>query len=846
MIAAQPDVETLKYILENMKEPGRLDGHPWTSRLFVTEALERDPCLRKESPGQQLISALGDLFLRIMPSTPPRRGKRLDTHWGAFGILAARYFAPLKFGTPVPNTLRDAWGRIDPAVLYCVYGRPMEALTEEEIKLYQVVGADLDYASASTISDWHKMGLQRFIAYITEREQFLFRTATPEPSPPTAQTGNATQRSRRKRWLWGIAAFLLVTVIALSALKVSAIYQRGVRVYQDVTALQQLLDSGIEIETVQASVPMLTQLRSDLSSFKEEAGPLLWLAPKLEWLPVYGNDLAAAPDLLELAEHLINTALHGSEAVQPVFNALHSSDRSLDPAGLTALLVQAQPALGDARAELDRALLVRKNIAVEQLSPRLRTVLVDRLDPMIGLADESVSLGLAVPGMLGAAESGPKTYLLLVQNEDELRPTGGFITSVGKLVIYKGQIISLEFEVVEEQDDWSQPYPTAPWQLQEYMNSPVLVLRDANWFADFPTSALWAEYLYAYTHSHSVDGVIAFDQHFLVMLLAVLGPLQLDGVEYPISDQNVIAYMRESKNPPTGEMIPANWTRKDFIRKLADAVREKLEGGDQDWPVIAQVLLQAMDQRHLLLQFDDPVISTLLAQRGWDNAIRPGGGDFLMVTDTNIGFNKTNAVVEIGLTYDVDLSDLDSPVGTLTLTHQNNADRNVPCIHWNTGEITGEKSYPIDRCYWSYVRVYKQAGVQLLDATPHRIPAEWMIGQASVPARVDVLDEEQIAGVQAFGTLLVVPGGQTLSTSFRFALPQTVLSPRPGTDELSLHLHLQKQPGTLDHALTIRVHLPKNALIKSIPPGASVQNNDLMLQTSLLTDVRLDVVFSIP
>ena len=125
--------------------------------------------------------------------------------------------------------------------------------------------------------------------------------------------------------------------------------------------------------------------------------------------------------------------------------------------------------------------------------------------------------------------SGPKTYLLLAENEDELRPTGGFITSVGNLVLHDGQVISLEFEDVGNLDDWTKPYPAAPWQLQDYMDSPVLILRDANWFTDYPTSAMWAEYLYAYAHEHSEDGVIAFDQHFLVMLLGQLGPLQVAG-----------------------------------------------------------------------------------------------------------------------------------------------------------------------------------------------------------------------------------------------------------------------------------------------------------------------------
>ena len=303
--------------------------------------------------------------------------------------------------------------------------------------------------------------------------------------------------------------------------------------------------------------------------------------------------------------------------------------------------------------------------------------------------------------------------------------------------------------------------------------------------------------------------------------------------------------MRESKKPPTGEAIPADWTRKDFIGKIAASVLKELTAGDQDWPTIAGVFYRALEQRHLLLQFDNPVVAGLTAERGWDNAVRPGTGDFLMVTDTNIGFNKTNAVVKGSLTYDVDLGNPDSPTGTLTLHHQNDAKKNVPCLHWDSGIITGEEWYPIDRCYWSYVRVYKQTGGQLLSSTPHIIPGEWMILGEGIPARVDPLEEE-IPGVEGWGTLVVVPGGQTLSTSFSFALPKNVLSVQPGLDEFRYHLKVQKQPGTLENPLTVRIHLPGHATLRSAPPGVSVQDHNLLLATNLQTDVEFEVVFTVP
>jgi|GEM_PF-228769 len=876
--------ETLKQILRHARQPDRLNDHPWTKSLIVQDALEACPQLAQASPGQQLIAALAGLFPQLQPATPPRAGKRIDPRWGEFGLLAALYFTPFNHGTSFPTSLLDAWGRIDLAILHSVYGGSMEKLSEEQIKTYRLVGDEVAFGSASTLSDWHKKGLQRFTEITLNRERYLARTHA-KPSSILEGEGTGTMStstthrtptirnrrpwSTRKRIFWFSFGLLLIAAIFLGALKAWKIYDRGMLVYGDIACLQQAMKEQTDVKSLDARcsallsqppssnaaskevelfervVPVLTASRTDLAAFKEEARPVLWLSPKLEWIPVYGSEIASAPATIELAEHALDASLLAAQAVDPLLHELGSAESQLDPAALTALLVQAGPEFDKARQELDQALEIRKTIPAEQFSPRLKGLILDELDPKLVLAKDGLSLVQSLPGLLGAGSDGPKTYLLLVQNEDELRPTGGFITATGNLVVCDGKVMRFDFESVDNDvlEDWSQPYPAAPWQLEQYMNSRVLILRDANWFSDFPTTTKWVEYLYAYSHSHSVDGVIAFDQQFLVILLRQLGPLDIDGVPYPISAENVIEYMRNAKQPPPGELMPGDWTRKAFMKKLADAVLDKLTHGNHDWPALTQAALQALAERHLLLQFDDPVVSSLIAERGWDDALRPAGGDYLMVTDTNIGFNKTNAVVDVSLTYDVDLMDPGTPGATLTLTHRNNAADNVPCVHWNTGQITGEEQYPIDRCYWSYLRVYKQADIELLAATPHAIPGDWMLLHKDVPARVDELEEE-VPGVQGFGTLLVVPGGTSLSTSFQFGLPETVLSEGSTPNQYSYHLKVQKQPGTLEHPLTIRIHVPKHAVLDLVPADAIVQNNDILLKTDLRTDVEIEVVFT--
>ena len=177
------DFDLLKHILENLRTPERLDSHPWIDSLTVQEAVAADPGLSRKNPGTRLVMAIANLFRQMLPATPPQKsGKRLDTRWGRFGILAANYFVPLLYGRMFPHNLREAWQRIDQAILLFVYGVPADQLTSQQIEQYRLVGDDLDWAANSTISDWHHDGLQDLADLFLNHEKHL-NLSTGQSSP---------------------------------------------------------------------------------------------------------------------------------------------------------------------------------------------------------------------------------------------------------------------------------------------------------------------------------------------------------------------------------------------------------------------------------------------------------------------------------------------------------------------------------------------------------------------------------------------------------------------------------------------------------------------------------------
>jgi hypothetical protein len=374
------------------------------------------------------------------------------------------------------------------------------------------------------------------------------------------------------------------------------------------------------------------------------------------------------------------------------------------------------------------------------------------------------------------------------------------------------------------------------------MNSRVLLLRDTSWFTNFPTAALYAETLFSYVKGYSVNGEIAFDQQFLVEVLKATGPIQVSGVSSPIDATNVVAYMRSAKAPVAPYPAPPVPDNKYFVKLIADALMQKITNGSVSPESLVTILLQGLNEHHLLLKFDSPSMTSILANHRWDGAVRPEKGDFLMAVDTNVGFNKTNAVVSSSLVYDVDLTKPSVPSSLLTVVHKNSA-AGVICKQWDKILLPEEQYYPITDCYWNYMRIYTPSGTKLLDATPQFVPANWMLIKQDVPARVDKLGEET-AGAQAFGTLQVVPGGESVVTTFHFSLPASVI--QSGVGQSIYHLMVQKQPGTLAEPITIRVHLPDNATVQSVQAGSVVQDQNIFYQTNLLTDVDFEIAFHIP
>jgi hypothetical protein len=591
--------------------------------------------------------------------------------------------------------------------------------------------------------------------------------------------------------------------------------------------------------------PMLQETHAELVTLRDEARPMLKLAAHLGWVPGVGPDLQALPALLDIVVDLAGAGEAAMEELAPLLN-LADADRAAeagDPFFLTVHgLADARPQLEAAQALVERAVQRRAEIDAAQLSPRLAH-LVQALDRALPLAQAGIEAGLVAPDLLGA--SGPRTYLLLAQNSDELRPTGGFITGAGRVTIDAGNITELSFLDSYTVDDFSRPYDEPPLPLQEYMLSELWLFRDANWSPDFPTSAQKAAALYTYGQGGELDGVIAFDQQGAARLVEALGPLTVEGWDEPITGGGFIRLVRQAWNPASGE-VTREWvlTRKDFLNELAQAVLKQVRQQPEmvNWSELGQALWQVLEERHLLIYLEEPVAASWARARGWDGAVCPAGGDYLMVVDANLGFNKVNPRVERRLDYRVTLYADGAATASLAVDYRHAGHEGSTTCRQHGLYVEGEMmTYEslMEDCYWNYLRVYAPEGSRLWTASPHPAPADYLLRGVPTAGQAEVLPDE--LGKAVFAQFFVVEYGQALTAYFEYDLHPVA---RLSESRWRYELLIQKQPGTGSTPVALTVVLPPGAeLLTAKPFPHAVDGGTLTFELQLDTDIDVEIVY---
>lgn len=449
-------------------------------------------------------------------------------------------------------------------------------------------------------------------------------------SPFTAKEGLTSAETGGFR---GIALVLLGLVIGtVILLGYSAWNAAGTEVAYAREGLSRIVERLGQVRTLYAEgrIADAGTAFSDLSDTMEDFTLNLRMRLLLPRTRTGMTDTELPAATLDFVSHSLSAIRH--------YRQLYDHVRTMADGKTGADLMEMREIFDKGTAELGQAQSILASLRTEGMPPDLK-LRVDQASTMLteasGLAR---ALQTEMPALLDAlGASYPRRYAVLLQNADEMRPTGGFIGGVLFVDVNDGRLTGSEYFDVYELD-WRLPsVEPAPDDLAEI--SPEYGLRDSNRFADFPRSAREALAFFEKQGVPTVDGVIAINQHLLEDIISTTGPVASPSISVELTGANVtqvLSLLVESKRNPEKP--------KAIIKELVPTMMERVSGQ----PVaILRVLSDAMRRGNIATYAVEPSVQAAIERSGLSGTPRTptNGQDYLMITESNVGGNKSDRYV---------------------------------------------------------------------------------------------------------------------------------------------------------------------------------------------------------
>lgn len=514
-----------------------------------------------------------------------------------------------------------------------------------------------------------------------------------------------------------------------------------------------------------------------------------------------GNSVIKNLNLIRLQinslEYLLKTAEILSRSLERIIPLLREADliRSgtasknfvdlsvADKQKFLKLIYESEPELVGLKANLDLAILNLDKInRLSILFPFYSQIsnIKNELKETAALMAKAPALIKLLPALTGYPATSD--FLIILQNNDELRPTGGFIGVYGLLKIQNGEIISLTTDdsyhidmPASLSDKWQM---VAPEPISKYLKVKKWYLRDANWSPDWPTSARKIAEIYngeseaINASSTMFTGVFAITPELIAEIMRIVGPITVQGATYdadnfqPLLQYNVeVAYKDQN--------ISA-WDRKEIINELVAELKTRLfHLSSSKWPDLFKVLNNGVTNKSIQVYLFNDAWQSLAANLEMTGQIKDNPSDYFMIVDANLGAFKSDAVVKKDVAYYL-TEKKDGLMADLKLGYKHEGG-----FDWRTTR------------YRSYTRIYVPLGSRL----------ELIEGLDQATSDISTSDDLALKKTIISFFLSVEPGKDQV-ISIRYQLPNSIYNQ---FKEGKYQLLIQKQPGQREKFLNINL-----------------------------------------
>ncbi len=368
-----------------------------------------------------------------------------------------------------------------------------------------------------------------------------------------------------------------------------------------------------------------------------------------------------------------------------------------------------------------------------------------------------------------AKDGVTRTYLVMLQNNYELRPGGGFLGQYAVVKVKDGQVLSTFVEDANLLDQRINIKVTPPYPLTRKLQLKRWKFRDSNFSPDFPTNAEKAQYFYRLAGGgQKFDGVIAVNSTIFDRALEITGPIQVPG--YPetyTSAGGSLKLQERVEKAYLGDDVAAELkqNRKAIMRPLANEMVKRLTQVE-NIPKAIELGRSELREKDIMIYFKDPALQQIVKDVRWGGVVNTEWtNDYLMLVDANLGALKSDYYIKRSIDYIVDFTG-EKPVATLTHHYKHTATHG----DWKTSD------------YHTYLRAYVPKGSTLLERQLVSYP----------------LTDEGF-GKTYFGVFVDAVMNKTTSGTIKYQLPDTI---KP--ENYKLLIEKQSGVGTIPVNITIK------------------------------------------
>ena len=432
-----------------------------------------------------------------------------------------------------------------------------------------------------------------------------------------------------------------------------------------------------------------------------------------------------------------------------------------------------------------------------------------------GEMETLMKLTHTLPDLLGSAT--PKTYLVLFQNNMELRPTGGFIGSFALVTFDGGRLTDINIMDVYSADGQLKGYVAPPLPIETYLKTGGWYLRDSNWDADFPSSAQKAEWFIDKEIDKRVDGVFSVDLETMRAMLGVIGEITLTDFDKTINKDNFYQITQEEVEK---DFFPGSRKKTTFLTALANEFMNQLTNPNKDkYLKLAGSLYRSLNTKNVQVFLHNIQAQSAITDLGWDGAVRSPvclrencQADWGGVVEANVGVNKANYFVKRSANLDVYFENM-TITKKLELDLKSTADKNLG----HSGK------------YFTYIRVLAPGDSEFLD-----VEVLSSDGNETITPTQEVIHGRKEAGVY-----VEVESGTEKKIVFSWSNKSNLGFDKQG----EYRLFWRKQAGTVSDPISVNINTPKGYLFTISPAPSLTQQGLVSYNTTLSRDFFSSIIW---